>query len=59
MKTFAITHPGLVREDNEDRCLSVELDGGSVLLAVADGMGGEAGDGPYNTAIVGRSHDVP
>ena len=45
MKTFAITHPGLLREDNEDRCLSVELDGGSVLLAVADGMGGEAGGG--------------
>jgi protein phosphatase len=45
MKTFAITHTGLVREDNEDRYLSVELDGGSVLLAVADGMGGEAGGG--------------
>ena len=53
MKTFAITHPGLVREDNEDRCLSVELDGGSVLLAVADGMGGEAGGGRDNIAIVG------
>jgi protein phosphatase len=45
MKTFAITHPGLLREDNEDRCLSVELNGDSVLLAVADGMGGEAGGG--------------
>jgi protein phosphatase len=45
MNTFAITHTGLVREDNEDRYLSVELDGGSVLLAVADGMGGEAGGG--------------
>jgi protein phosphatase len=45
MNTFAITHTGLVREDNEDRYLSVELDGGSVLLAVADGMGGEASGG--------------
>jgi serine/threonine protein phosphatase PrpC len=53
MKTFAITHPGLARENNEDRCLSMELDGGPVLLALADGMGGEARGGLDNIAIVG------
>lgn len=45
MKTFASTHTGLVRKKNEDRYLIREITGGSVLLAVADGMGGEtAGD---------------
>ncbi len=38
------THPGLVRDSNEDSVLP-EVDGsteGSVLVAVADGMGGHA-----------------
>ncbi len=43
MKTFAYTHIGLVRKNNEDRYLVKEIENGSVLLAVADGMGGEAG----------------
>ena len=42
---FALTHIGLVRESNEDRYLIKTLIDGSVLVAVADGLGGEvAGD---------------
>jgi len=45
LKTFASIHTGLVRKKNEDRYLIREITGGSILLAVADGMGGEtAGD---------------
>jgi len=32
-----------LRDNNEDSCLSVRLDNNSYFLAVADGMGGEAG----------------
>ena len=42
---FAITHIGFVRKSNEDRYLIKRLADGSVLLTVADGLGGEvAGD---------------
>lgn len=42
---FAITHTGLVRKSNEDRYLIKKLKDNSVLIAVADGLGGEvAGD---------------
>ncbi len=37
------THLGLIRENNEDRFLVKRFENGSVLLAVADGMGGHAG----------------
>ena len=53
MNTFAITNPGLLRENNRDHNVSVNFNGSSVLLAVADGMGGEAGGGLDNIAIVG------
>jgi protein phosphatase len=44
-KFFGITHIGLVRKSNEDRYLIKKLEDNSVLLAVADGLGGEvAGD---------------
>jgi serine/threonine protein phosphatase PrpC len=42
MKTFALTHIGRVRQRNEDRYVTREMANGSYLLAVADGMGGEA-----------------
>ncbi|MFP5211874.1 MAG: PP2C family protein-serine/threonine phosphatase [Acidobacteriota bacterium] len=42
MKTCFATHLGLVRENNEDRSLVKRFDDGSVLAAVADGMGGHA-----------------
>lgn len=38
----SITHQGLYRDNNEDRCLVKVLDDGSALLAIADGMGGHA-----------------
>jgi len=41
IKTCALTHNGLARENNEDRYLINKMDDGYVLLAVADGMGGE------------------
>ena len=42
---FGITHIGFVRKVNEDRYLIKELKDKSVLIAVADGLGGEvAGD---------------
>ena len=45
MRTFALTHTGLVRKKNEDRHLVKKISDDSILLAVADGMGGEvAGD---------------
>ncbi len=51
VKTFSLTHTGLKRKTNEDRYLVKELDD-SILLAVADGMGGEvAGDYAAEIAI--------
>ena len=40
-KIFGITHIGFVRKVNEDRYLIKELKDKSVLIAVADGLGGE------------------
>jgi protein phosphatase len=45
------THPGCVRERNEDHCASFEWDGGAGLL-VADGVsGGRAGGTASRTAV--------
>ena len=38
---FAYTHPGLVRPSNEDRYLIKTMEDESLLLAVADGLGGD------------------
>ncbi len=43
MKTCGLTHPGWVRINNEDRFLIKKLSDTSCILAVADGMGGQAG----------------
>jgi len=40
IQTAALTHPGLVRRANEDRYYVKCLDDRSLLVAVADGMGG-------------------
>ncbi|MBI4766672.1 MAG: serine/threonine-protein phosphatase [Deltaproteobacteria bacterium] len=45
MEPFAISHPGLKREENQDRLVVREFDKQTLLMAVADGMGGEAGGG--------------
>jgi len=47
----ARTDPGLVRERNEDRWLARER-AGVTLLAVADGVGGEAGGDVASTAAI-------
>jgi protein phosphatase len=44
-KFFGITDIGLVRKTNEDRYLIKELEDRSVLIAVADGLGGEVAGG--------------
>jgi serine/threonine protein phosphatase PrpC len=51
LNIFAATHIGRVRKVNEDRYLIKKLDDGTVLLAVADGLGGEAA-GDYAAEIV-------
>ena len=50
-KFFGITHIGLVRKSNEDRYLIKKLKDNSVLIAVADGLGGEAA-GDYAAEII-------
>ena len=40
MKTAAVTHVGLGKDQNQDRFLIKEFSGNSVLIAVADGAGG-------------------
>ena len=51
ISTIAKTHPGKVREQNEDRFATIALPGGS-LLAIADGMGGtNAGEVAAGIAI--------
>lgn len=42
MKVCSVTHKGLVKDQNQDRFLVEEFANGCVLLAVADGAGGEA-----------------
>lgn len=39
---YAATHVGLVRKSNEDRYLVKKFKDGTILFAVADGMGGQA-----------------
>ncbi len=42
MKTYSVTHKGFVREQNQDKFLVKDYADGTILLAVADGAGGEA-----------------
>ncbi|MBW2597441.1 MAG: serine/threonine-protein phosphatase [Deltaproteobacteria bacterium] len=54
MNIFALTHIGLVRKSNEDRYFIKKLSDGSVLLAVADGLGGEVAGDYAAEIIMGR-----
>lgn len=45
METYAISHPGLKRKENQDRFFIREFEDRTILSAVADGMGGEARGG--------------
>ncbi|MBI5583285.1 MAG: serine/threonine-protein phosphatase [Deltaproteobacteria bacterium] len=52
MEVFSLTHQGFKRADNQDRFFVRSYDSGIWLLAVADGMGGEAaGDQAAQCAI--------
>lgn len=50
-KFFGITHIGLFRKSNEDRYLIKKLKDESVLIAVADGLGGDVA-GDYAAEII-------
>ncbi|MBI4773092.1 MAG: serine/threonine-protein phosphatase [Deltaproteobacteria bacterium] len=43
MMIHGVSHRGFKRDSNEDRYLCRKLNDGSLLMAVADGMGGQAG----------------
>ena len=45
MEIYALTHQGLIRKENQDRYFIREFEDQTILMAVADGMGGEAGGG--------------
>lgn len=52
MKVSSVTHRGLVRRINEDRFLVKETGNGSLLVAIADGMGGHvAGERAAEIAV--------
>lgn len=51
MDIFAVSHIGKVRKANEDRYFIKRFNDGSILLAVADGLGGEVA-GDYAAEIV-------
>jgi len=56
---YAATHIGLVRKANEDRYLVKKFSDGSLLFAVADGMGGQAGGGHAAEILRGRLANMP
>ena len=52
MESFYLTDTGIVRDHNEDSVIILSNDEGSVLMAVADGMGGHrAGEVASSIAI--------
>ena len=52
MDTFYLTDTGIVRDHNEDSLIILKNDEGSILMAVADGMGGHrAGEVASSIAI--------
>ena len=52
MKSFYLTDAGMVRDHNEDSVIIVKNDEGSVLMAIADGMGGhKAGEVASSLAV--------
>ncbi len=52
METFYLTDTGIVRDHNEDSVIIIKNDEGSILMAVADGMGGHrAGEVASSIAI--------
>ncbi len=56
---YAATHIGLVRKANEDRYLVKKFGDDSLLFAVADGMGGQAGGDHAAEILRGRLANMP
>ncbi len=56
---YAATHIGLVRKANEDRYLVKKFTDGTLLFAVADGMGGQAGGDHAAEILRGRLANIP
>jgi protein phosphatase len=57
MKTAAVTHVGLVKDQNQDRFLIREFSDDSVLLAVADGAGGGPAGLEASGVVIERLND--
>jgi len=59
IRLYATTHVGLVRKANEDRYLVKKFKDGTLLIAVADGMGGHAGGDHAAEILRGRLANMP
>jgi len=59
LNLYAATHVGLVRKTNEDRYLVKKFSDGTLLFAVADGMGGQAGGDHAAEILRGRLANMP
>jgi protein phosphatase len=57
MRTAAVTHVGLVKDQNQDRFLIKEFSGDSVLIAVADGAGGGPAGLEASGVVIERLND--
>jgi protein phosphatase len=57
MKTAAVTHVGLVKEQNQDRFLIREFSNDSLLIAVADGAGGGPAGQEASGVVIERLDD--
>ena len=57
MKTAAVTHMGLVKDQNQDRFLIKEFSGDSFLVAVADGAGGGPAGREASGVVIERLDD--
>jgi serine/threonine protein phosphatase PrpC len=57
MKTAALTHVEIVKDQNQDRFLIKEFSGDSVLVAVADGAGGTPAGQEAFGVIIERIND--
>lgn len=56
---YAATHVGLTRKANEDRFLVKKFTDGTLLFAVADGMGGQAAGDQAAEILRGRLANMP
>jgi len=57
MRTAAVSHVGLVKDQNQDRFLIKEFSGDSVLIAVADGAGGTPAGEEASGVVIERLND--